>query len=168
MPETNISSDLSRLSRSRDEPRGRWTMHASTPQRLAALLLLILFFAGLGLLLARHPSELAPPLCPTRTILDLDCPGCGGTRATHHLLNGRFEPAFRQNPVVAILGVPAMAIVVVVLGMTIMGRLPRLAPWERLLLVLLVLLILFGIARNIPLGAFEWMRTTAETTATTP
>ena len=128
----------------------------------------LLFLAGLGLLLSRHPSDLAPPLCPARVILDLDCPGGGGTRATHHLLNGRFEPAFRQNPVVAIFGVPASAIVVVVLGLTIIGRLPRLAPWERLLLVLLVLLILFGIARNIPLEAFEWMRTTTEATATTP
>ncbi|WP_140937885.1 DUF2752 domain-containing protein [Sphingobacterium lumbrici] len=37
------------------------------------------------------------PKCPVKHITGLDCPGCGGQRALHHLLNGQFKQAFAQN-----------------------------------------------------------------------
>ena len=38
------------------------------------------------------------PKCPIKSLTGLDCPGCGGQRATHLLLNGEFKAAFFQNP----------------------------------------------------------------------
>lgn len=43
------------------------------------------------------------PRCPIKTITGLDCPGCGIQRATHHLLNGEFQLALVQNPLLFIL-----------------------------------------------------------------
>lgn len=37
------------------------------------------------------------PRCVFRELSGFDCPGCGTTRALHHLLHGRFEEAFRLN-----------------------------------------------------------------------
>lgn len=43
------------------------------------------------------------PGCYFRKLTDLECPGCGMTRATHAFLNGRFAEAFLLNPVGIIL-----------------------------------------------------------------
>lgn len=37
------------------------------------------------------------PQCPTHTVLGIDCPGCGGLRATHALVHGRVSDAFDHN-----------------------------------------------------------------------
>ena len=38
------------------------------------------------------------PKCVFHVMTGLDCPGCGITRALHHLLHGRVEEAFLLNP----------------------------------------------------------------------
>lgn len=38
------------------------------------------------------------PQCTFRVLTGYDCPGCGITRALHHLLHGRVEEAFLLNP----------------------------------------------------------------------
>lgn len=43
------------------------------------------------------------PGCFFRKVTGLECPGCGMTRGTHALLNGRWLEAFRFNPVGMIL-----------------------------------------------------------------
>lgn len=43
------------------------------------------------------------PRCIFFTLTGLQCPGCGITRASHHLLHGRFEEAFRLNPMLFVL-----------------------------------------------------------------
>jgi hypothetical protein len=40
------------------------------------------------------------PPCLFHAITGFDCPGCGTTRALHHLLHGRVAEAFRLNPMV--------------------------------------------------------------------
>lgn len=52
------------------------------------------------------------PPCPMRTLTGLDCPLCGGTRATRSLLTGDVAGAIDYN-----LMVPVMALVAVVLGL---------------------------------------------------
>lgn len=42
------------------------------------------------------------PKCPIKMITGLDCPGCGGQRAAHHLLNGELQLSFTQNPLLFI------------------------------------------------------------------
>ena len=46
-----------------------------------------------------NPSEHSfYPRCVMKMTTGLDCPGCGGLRATHQLLHGHVEAAFRLNP----------------------------------------------------------------------
>ncbi len=37
-------------------------------------------------------------ICPLKNLLNIPCPGCGGTRATLALAQGRFAEAFAFNP----------------------------------------------------------------------
>jgi hypothetical protein len=43
------------------------------------------------------------PKCIFFSLTGLLCPGCGMTRASHHLLHGRIEEAFRLNPMIFVL-----------------------------------------------------------------
>jgi Protein of unknown function (DUF2752) len=95
-------------------------------------------------------SGLFPP-CPLRYLTGWYCPGCGSLRATHQLLQGNLRAAWALNPLTVLL-LPFL-----VYGMAsyalfeLRGQhLPRLflpANWIR---ALCAVIILFGIARNIP------------------
>lgn len=43
------------------------------------------------------------PLCPTLALLGVDCPGCGGLRATYALAHGDLGAAFDHNALFVIL-----------------------------------------------------------------
>lgn len=43
------------------------------------------------------------PICPFRALTGFTCPGCGTTRALHHLFHGDFLAAFQLNPFTMIL-----------------------------------------------------------------
>jgi hypothetical protein len=40
------------------------------------------------------------PVCALHRLTGLQCPGCGGLRALHQLLHGRFGEAWHLNPLV--------------------------------------------------------------------
>ncbi len=42
------------------------------------------------------------PACPTKAVFGIDCPGCGGLRATHALAHGNIAEAFDHNVLVAV------------------------------------------------------------------
>jgi len=44
------------------------------------------------------------PKCGFYAATGYKCPGCGGQRAVHYLLNGEFKESFRQNPLLHIGG----------------------------------------------------------------
>lgn len=48
---------------------------------------------------------IGPTLCPLRLAFDVPCPLCGGTRAAHALLTGRWSDALAINPLVALTAV---------------------------------------------------------------
>ena len=50
------------------------------------------------------------PLCPTKALTGLDCPFCGGLRATHSLAHGDLVSAIDHNALVALVVVPVMVI----------------------------------------------------------
>jgi hypothetical protein len=49
------------------------------------------------------------PGCPTQTYLGIDCPGCGGLRATHALARGDVAGSLDHN-VLVVLGAPVVAV----------------------------------------------------------
>ena len=54
--------------------------------------------AGAVYVTAVDPSDGASiPTCPFRAVTGWWCPGCGLTRATHHLFHGDLPTAFRYN-----------------------------------------------------------------------
>jgi hypothetical protein len=60
------------------------------------------------LLLPADFFDQGPVLCPSRLLLEVDCPGCGLTRATQHLLHAEWRTAVEYNPLV-LLTTPVLA-----------------------------------------------------------
>jgi len=111
----------------------------------------------LALLIIFDPatSGIFPP-CPVRYLTGWYCPGCGSLRAIHQLLHGNVQAAWAMNPLTVIFlpfvtyGLASHAL------MEFRGRgLPQFfipAIWIRALCILVVL---FGVARNLPLHPFS-------------
>jgi len=91
------------------------------------------------------------PVCPLHVLTGLHCPGCGATRALHELARGHIGTALRLNALVT-LTLPAAA------GVWLARRrgwdlVPRLGRPVGLCLLIGVVVV-FGIARNIPVYPF--------------
>lgn len=105
----------------------------------------------------------AYPLCPTFSLFGIDCPGCGGLRATHALTQGDLVAAFDHNVVVALF-VPIMVVVWALwLARSLGVRTPELpAPTARVWWGLGAVLLAFTVVRNLPGGGlFEYLAATA-------
>lgn len=57
-------------------------------------------------MLYTYPPESSAwyPRCVFKAATGYECPGCGSTRAAHHLLHGRVGQAFRLNPMLFLMG----------------------------------------------------------------
>jgi hypothetical protein len=122
---------------------------------LAAML--AAFAAGVVTLRVFDPatSSVFPP-CPLRYLTGWYCPGCGSLRAMHQLLHGNVGAAWAMNPLTVVLlpfliyGLASFAL------FEIRGEgLPQpflRGSWIR---ALCAAIILFGIARNLPLHPFD-------------
>ncbi|MBE8722147.1 DUF2752 domain-containing protein [Sphingobacterium pedocola] len=117
----------------------------------------VLVFLGLfGLLLLYkyvNPVEhVLFPKCPVKHMTGLDCPGCGGQRALHHLLNGEFKQAFAQNQLLFFL-TPYIAVgfyLQMVPKPTLNElKLRKFLYGHRAIRILLTLIIAFTIIRNL-------------------
>ncbi len=93
------------------------------------------------------------PLCPSKALTGLDCPGCGGLRAVHALCHGQLRTALDQNLLAVVVLLPlavltwALWVVRIRTGRRVLaGR--RLAKWGPY--ALLVLLAVFTVVRNLP------------------
>ena len=98
------------------------------------------------------------PRCLFHSATGLLCPGCGSLRALHQLLHGHLLRALRCNALL-VLSLPG-------LGIWGLGGLRREAQEQAFsfqvpafwLWSALVVLVLFGILRNLPLGLCAWLR----------
>jgi hypothetical protein len=100
-------------------------------------------------------SAVFPP-CPLYYLTGWYCPGCGSLRAMHQLLHGNLIAAWALNPLTVLL-LPFLAYGTASYALfEIRGQhLPRLflpAVWIR---ALCAVIIVFGIARNIPFYPFN-------------
>jgi hypothetical protein len=91
------------------------------------------------------------PGCFFRRITGLECPGCGMTRGTTALLQGRFSDAFLFNPVGMILLPLALIGLSIEVLAWVMNRPPvfRLNPGRWGATILAAVLIVWWIGRNI-------------------
>ena len=118
----------------------------------------IMAMLGLAALLALtvvwfvDPRESSVSVCGLKQLTGLDCPGCGGTRATHLILHGQFREAARYNIFWTLtwplwLYVTASIVVDLTTGRLLPGKLhTRAWFWVWMMTALL----LFGIVRNLP------------------
>lgn len=161
---------LHRPSRPASAPRWLARQPLDARGRVIAGVLLLGAMAGLLAIALKDPrTHGLGVLCPSRRFLGIYCPGCGTTRATYDLLHGEFARAFRSNPLFVILGAPLVAVFIGSLGWTVL-RAERLAlrvpQW--LALAAVALLLVYGIARNIPIAAFDPLRPPPSVAPTAP
>ncbi|ABA87631.2 hypothetical protein Pcar_0371 [Syntrophotalea carbinolica DSM 2380] len=112
-----------------------------------------------GVLLCFSPVENRwfPP-CPFRSLTGWYCPGCGSTRALHHLLHGRIGAAFGYNALMVV-SVPFL-LVRGVAGL-IPGRALRGFDEKALkpaaIIGICVLVVVYGVLRNLPAYPFSFL-----------
>jgi len=111
--------------------------------------------AGLGYLAVVDPNQPGHyPLCPTKYLLGIDCPGCGLMRGTHDLLHGNVAGALDHNVLIAVLAPLAVIAWLVWAWRSWTGRYPavtRLHARRRnhVMIFSLVVLVAFGVVRNL-------------------
>jgi Protein of unknown function (DUF2752) len=111
----------------------------------------VVALAGAGALYLVDPARHEVYPCLLRSTTGLQCPGCGGLRATHQLLHGHLAAAWSLNPL-AVLLVPFYALFAghVGLGLVRGQGFRWAAPRPAVIWVGLGGIILFGILRNLP------------------
>lgn len=99
------------------------------------------------------------PVCPTKALLGIDCPGCGSLRMLYSLMHGDLLAAARFNA----LGLAAVALLVWAYFAWTYGRVTgrRIRSWQHhrwSALVTLALVALWFVVRNIPVAPFDALR----------
>lgn len=104
-----------------------------------------------------NPSEVDfLPKCPLYATTGIYCPGCGSQRATHQLLNLNFLGVLQQNALY-IFGLLITAYHIIIEGINYLfkKKIYNFIYHPKTPIVVLIIIILFWIARNIPLHPFN-------------
>ncbi len=121
----------------------RWVATGTTAVTCAGL-------AGYLYLVDPNNPTNAYPQCPLKQLTGIDCPGCGGLRATNSMVHGDIAGVIDHN-ILALVIVPLIAYLITRWVLGLFGKqLPalRLPPWSRY--VIPVVVIAFTVVRNIP------------------
>ncbi|NMO04438.1 DUF2752 domain-containing protein [Gordonia sp. TBRC 11910] len=99
------------------------------------------------------------PVCPTKLLFGIDCPGCGSLRAIYSLLHGDLGAAIRYNAV----GVVCMALLLWAFGAYCIGlwRGRRVRSWQHQRWAAVTFLVMIGVwfvIRNIPVYPFSVLK----------
>jgi hypothetical protein len=91
------------------------------------------------------------PRCYFRAFTGWDCPGCGGLRAAHQLLHGEVRAAFALNPLL-VLALPLVGYFAMrfLLARFVGQQLPQLFRSGHWIWLAAVVVVAFGLARNLP------------------
>ena len=112
--------------------------------------------AAVGVVAAVDPNEAGHyPTCPFLALTGLACPGCGSLRAVHALAHGDAGAALSLNLLTVLAIVPLVVIWARWLVRTRTGVLRSTVAPAPLLWGLLVVVVTFGVLRNLP--AFAWL-----------
>jgi Protein of unknown function (DUF2752) len=95
------------------------------------------------------------PVCPTKALLGIDCPGCGSLRMLYSLMHGDLLGAARFNA----LGLAAVVLLMWAYAVWTYGRLTgrRIGSWQHhrwSAAVTLTLVLAWFVVRNIPFAPF--------------
>lgn len=99
------------------------------------------------------------PVCPTKLLLGIDCPGCGSLRMLYSVLHGDLPAAAKFNA----LALAALVLLVWAYAAWLYGRVAgrRIWSWQRhrwaAPLTLLVVSV-WSVVRNLPFGPFPALR----------
>lgn len=93
------------------------------------------------------------PLCPTLALLGIDCPGCGGLRATHALANGDIATALDNNALFVVLVPVLVGVWALWLYRAWTGVTPARTPTRDLVsraapMVIIIVAMTFAVVRN--------------------
>lgn len=128
--------------------------------RSQGLMLLTGAAVGFTALALRPPEAGAYPACPWRAITGLDCPFCGGLRASASMLHGDWATAVDYNVLVAV-AVPL--VLIGALGAVVLGRraqpVVRTLTSGRALVVAFAVVMAFFVLRMLPFAG--WLQSTA-------
>jgi hypothetical protein len=96
------------------------------------------------------------PVCPTKALLGIDCPGCGSLRMLYSLMHGNLPAAARFTA----LGLVAVVLLVWAYLAWTYGRLTgrRIRSWQHQrwsAVVALSLVVVWFVVRNIPVAPFD-------------
>ena len=132
------------------------------PSRWDYVKLLLGFTAVVGfltLLAVRHPTDYGViPSCPFHIGTGFYCPGCGSLRATHYLVTGDPLTSLRYNPLV-ILVLPLLVFSAIRwFALVFMGKDIPFPRQTAVYWIVLIVFLVFFIARNIPLELFDVLR----------
>jgi hypothetical protein len=111
------------------------------------------------------PGDGGTPLCWSQAVLGIDCPLCGGLRATNALLRGDWSVAADHNVLLAVLLPLAVVAWAVWLLRAVRGEpfhLPRLPPaaWVGIGVALVGYTVVRNVGGN---PVFDWLAATAST-----
>ena len=103
----------------------------------------------------------AYPQCPSRALLGIDCPACGGLRGTNALLHGRITEALDHNLLLpGFIGF--IAVVVGLWVLPLVGKPERRLQLPRWLWTTLgAVVVAFAVTRNLPIDALHVLRSDA-------
>lgn len=96
------------------------------------------------------------PVCPLYSMTGLACPGCGLTRGFHALFHGDFLTALDYNALIPGFAVVLGFLFLSMVSIAVRGRgfgISMLSP--KLLTGVLVVLLVFGVVRNLPIYPFS-------------
>ena len=117
-------------------------------------------FAGTAIFFLFDPTHWRfYPVCLFHQLTGWYCPGCGACRAIHYLLHGKIEQAFHCNPLFVSVAPFAAGWAIFSLFRArpaASGSAPtRTGRW---LWLLLLVVLTFGLVRNLPFAGLNWMR----------
>jgi hypothetical protein len=121
---------------------------------LAPVAVLLGAAAALGYLYAVDPNQPGHyPICPTKFLLGIDCPGCGIMRGTFDLVHGDVSGALDHNLLLAVMVPLAIAAWAVWAWRSWTGRHPAVTTLQarrrqHAMIAALVVLVVFGVVRN--------------------
>ena len=124
----------------------------SRSHRWWSAVLLVLCIGGMWVLISGHPSAMSWfPRCPLHATTGLHCPGCGASRAAHHVLHGRFAEGWAHNQAGVLLGIPTVIVLLIGSAMSVFrGKTLHIMLTPKAGMVLAAMVVLWFVLRNMP------------------